>query len=265
MSDPADAPASTQIAAPSWRHISVRDAFAHQPSPPDADWRWWESLGVLAAAFILSTVLAALVVDLLPKSEGGEFLANAVADLMLLVVLVGWLQLLHPGWAARMGLPTNRGLDIAAGVTVGIGLHVVALLLQNFALLPLLNLINGGEVPAPVQVGPGLTVAGLAMAGFFAIIIAPVTEEFFFRGVLFRAFRSHHGFILSGLASGILFGAIHLLSGQPFLSSVLLMVPLAFVGFGFAWVMERRGTLLAAICAHVAFNVTGFIGIVIDR
>jgi membrane protease YdiL (CAAX protease family) len=34
---------------------------------------------------------------------------------------------------------------------------------------------------------------------------------------------------------------------------------LAFVGFGLAFVYERRGTIVAAMAAHGAFNLFGFL------
>ena len=42
-----------------------------------------------------------------------------------------------------------------------------------------------------------------------AVVVAPITEELFFRGLLFRALRDRHGFWLGAAVSAVLFGFVH--------------------------------------------------------
>ena len=50
---------------------------------------------------------------------------------------------------------------------------------------------------------------GLIAAGFMVICVAPVAEEFFFRGFFYRALRSRYSVLGAALIDGLLFGAIH--------------------------------------------------------
>jgi len=99
--------------------------------------------------------------------------------------------------------------------------------------------------------------AAAAVLGF-ALLVAPVVEEFVFRGVVFRGVRDRHG-VLPGVAvSALAFGAVHWVPfAQP--AGALMAVSTAAMGIGLAILYERRRTLLAPIVAHVAFNVVGLL------
>ena len=57
------------------------------------------------------------------------------------------------------------------------------------------------------------TLAAIATV-FLIVIAAPITEETLFRGLLFGALRSQSSFWIAAGCSGILFGAVHLASGD---------------------------------------------------
>jgi membrane protease YdiL (CAAX protease family) len=58
-------------------------------------------------------------------------------------------------------------------------------------------------------VAPGLSHLAAGALVLLAAVIAPISEEFFFRGVLFRTVRDRHGFWPAALASAIPFGLVH--------------------------------------------------------
>lgn len=83
---------------------------------------------------------------------------------------------------------------------------------------------------------------------------APVVEEVMFRGVLYRALRARWGWVAAGGASGLLFACWH--SYWPYW-------PLHFVaGFGYAALREWRGSLVAPVVAHFAYNATVSFGLI---
>ncbi len=47
---------------------------------------------------------------------------------------------------------------------------------------------------------------GLIAAGFMVICVAPVAEEFFFRGFFYRALRSRYSVLVAALIDGLVFG-----------------------------------------------------------
>jgi len=86
-----------------------------------------------------------------------------------------------------------------------------------------------------------------------------MSEEFFFRGILFRTVRDRHGFWLAALCSAVPFGIVHFVPGSTFQGALLLMTTMVATGVGLAWIYDRRGTLTADILAHMTFNVIGVV------
>jgi hypothetical protein len=86
------------------------------------------------------------------------------------------------------------------------------------------------------------------------VVIAPITEELLFRGLLFRSLRDRYGFLIGAFASAIFFGLLH--SGAGAVADVvLLQVSIGLLGVGLAGVYEWRGNLVANVAAHATFNL----------
>ena len=102
---------------------------------------------------------------------------------------------------------------------------------------------------------------GLIAAGFMVICIAPFAEEFFFRGFFYRALRSKYSVIVAALIDGALFGVIHYdFSGAD---ALLILPPLAVLGFMFCLVYEKAGSLWPVIGLH-AFNNAIAYGVAVE-
>jgi uncharacterized protein len=82
--------------------------------------------------------------------------------------------------------------------------------------------------------------------------MAPVGEEFLFRGYMFTALR-HWGLWPAALISGGLFGLIHIGS-----SPVAYTVPLAIFGVGLALLYAWTGSLMPCIVLHAINNSIAF-------
>ena len=97
---------------------------------------------------------------------------------------------------------------------------------------------------------------GLNVAGFMVICIAPVAEEVFFRGFFYKALRSRYTPLVAAGIDGLVFGIIHFdFSG---VDALLILPPLAFLGFMFCLVYERTGTLFPTIALHATNNAIAF-------
>jgi membrane protease YdiL (CAAX protease family) len=89
-----------------------------------------------------------------------------------------------------------------------------------------------------------------ALATVFLIVIAaPITEETLFRGLFFGALRSRAPFWAAAGASGILFGAVHLASGDVAVAGLL-----SLLGVILAWLYERTRSLGPPIVLHMVNN-----------
>jgi membrane protease YdiL (CAAX protease family) len=85
-------------------------------------------------------------------------------------------------------------------------------------------------------------------------IAAPVSEEVCFRGMLFGGLRTRMPRIAAALLSGLIFGALHALTG------ITAVPPLIFFGFVLALLYERTGSILPGILLHMLNNSIALIG-----
>lgn len=99
--------------------------------------------------------------------------------------------------------------------------------------------------------------AVVPLAVFFILIVAPLTEEMFFRGFIYQGLASAWGFWPGAVASGLAFGSIH--------GSVGLIVPITAISVAFAWVLRRTGSLWNSIAAHFFFNAISLAGVFLTR
>jgi len=91
----------------------------------------------------------------------------------------------------------------------------------------------------------------LTITAIGVIVIAPIAEEIFFRGFVFRGFRRDVGFVIAAVASSILFMFAHL----PF----WIIFPSIFtLGLFLSRALEKRASLIPCIVAHALFNSAGF-------
>lgn len=160
--------------------------------------------------------------------------------------------------ARRRGGNTSLGFSVAPSDVwyVGVGLILQATLPLLF--LPLANLAGEGEAGQVVsdQIqqlgGLGSRIAIAVVVG----VLAPVTEEVMFRGVLLKALEGF-GRRTAISASALVFAGFHLfgLSGD-LLRGALLIIPTFFLmGVILAWVTLRRDRLGPAIFIHSGFNL----------
>lgn len=90
----------------------------------------------------------------------------------------------------------------------------------------------------------------IAYLGVVTIVLAPVAEEFIFRGVLFP-FIKQHGFLrLAWFGVSALFALIH--------ANLPTFVPLFVLALALTWLYNKTDNLLAPITAHALFNAINF-------
>jgi membrane protease YdiL (CAAX protease family) len=87
----------------------------------------------------------------------------------------------------------------------------------------------------------------LVTGALVVIVVAPICEELFFRGFVFRVLRVRMGFWAAAVIDGVLFGLVH---GVNIVMPVLIVL-----GVVLCWVFERTGTLFATIAIHATNNM----------
>jgi membrane protease YdiL (CAAX protease family) len=92
---------------------------------------------------------------------------------------------------------------------------------------------------------------------FISVVLAPVTEEIAFRGVLIKALgrKSNRSIILISAAVFSLFHMLGLASGSFIQAAAVVLPQLFIVGVVLAWLTLRSGRLGPAIFLHSGFNL----------
>jgi membrane protease YdiL (CAAX protease family) len=154
------------------------------------------------------------------------------------------------GWREAIGF---RGPGLKRALLMAFGFIVVVLpvvlLLQYTSIHALEKLGFPSEDQTAVRLlTDAKSVWTVAYLGVFAVVLAPVAEEFVFRGMLFP-FVKQLGFPkLAWFGVSFLFALIHL-NAPTFL-------PLFVFALALTWLYDRTDNLLAPITAHALFNAS---------
>lgn len=232
------------------------------------DWPLWSAPGAIVLGFGLGLV-ASIVVDVIGRAQGqtGSHLTVAEALVGDLLFDLGFV-VAAIYFASLRGRPRPRDFGFRA---VAISRAVGGLLAAGFAYYvitdlyaSLLSLHGTDKLPAPL--GTTTSTIGLAGVAAFVCVIAPVAEEFFFRGFIFSVLRRMRivvagrdiGVWVAAVITGILFGLAH--TGSALSQD---LIPLGFLGFVLCLLRWRTRSLYPCMALHslnnaLALGVTQF-------
>ncbi|HEX7569927.1 MAG TPA: CPBP family intramembrane glutamic endopeptidase, partial [Verrucomicrobiae bacterium] len=148
----------------------------------------------------------------------------------------------------------NANLKTALLLAVGVLVLVlpVVLGLEQFSALTLQKLGWPPEDQRAVALIAGAKSWWLrGYLAFFAMVLAPVAEEFIFRGVLFPFVKQLGWPKLAWFGVSFLFALIHV--------NAPTFVPLFVLALVFTWLYQKTDCLLAPIAAHSLFNTANLV------
>jgi membrane protease YdiL (CAAX protease family) len=244
-------------------------APAHGPGDlPAVRWGGWEAIGVFFVGnlVIAQVVVGTIVLGVMGVGSGQpieglpQIVATVAADVAFLGAMLVWLTWKARDWRRLVGIAfgAKGARDAAVGFGLGALLYVAVGVLVAVPLLSIFRLLFGSNVAAPEQIPGGLSINAKLLTAFLALVLAPITEELFYRGIFYRSLRDRHGVLIGAVVSAVLFGASHVVDA-PWRDVVFLQTLMVFTGIGLALIYERRANLVADIAAHVAFNVIGIV------
>lgn len=105
----------------------------------------------------------------------------------------------------------------------------------------------------PSRLGADDSTTALIAIAILVCVIAPITEEFFFRGYFFGALTNWKGPWPAAIITGLVFGAIHIGSTEP-----ANLLPLAYFGFTLCALRIITGSLYPSIAVHAINNAAAF-------
>lgn len=230
-----------------------------EPTPGAPLWRPWTAWVGLLAGFA-GALLGALVVTVIAVAAGASFedpppsvsiIGTVVQDAALIAAAIVFARLAGGVRPWQFGLRAPRRFWPAVGWLVVAYVSFIALSAGWVALLGI-----EAQDELPKELGADESTVALIAVAFLVAVVAPVAEEFFFRGYFFTALRNWRGLWPAAILTGLTFGAIHVGS-----SPVGFLVPLAFFGIALCLLYARTGSLYPCIVLHcinnsIAFGVT---------
>lgn len=230
-----------------------------QPLLPRVGVPVWAPFLVVFAAFVcvlLAQTVAAVVIELaggnvtsLTDSDAATIGFTVVLDVTLIVctvAVVRWLSDLRP-------TPPTFGLRVpewrpALGWTL-------AVYLGFWACAVIVGLAFGQpdeqDIVTDLKAEDSVTV--LVAFGLMTCLVAPLAEEFFFRGFLFRVLHERLGTVVGVLGTGVAFGLVHLPSGDWIGTLVLTLF-----GMGLCVLFLCTSSLIPCIMLHAFHNSISF-------
>lgn len=252
------------------------------PPPPEDDnrqrgarhavWTILDCLGVFALTpvvagglFLVGTLVAAGLGQTGGLSQGiAGILSGAVVFVVLITAALTWVRLRYPGHARDLVGRSPGWADVG----IGLGLGLLGFLVINLGLGSLVELLArlAGADPPAVQEDYQKLLRNADTAPFFilmAVVLAPLAEELFFRGMLFPAFARRMGVWAAILLSALLFAVLHVGTGATGdVAPNAILAGLIFpLGVLLAWIYHRRGTLVTPIIVHAVFNLLAVVGL----
>jgi membrane protease YdiL (CAAX protease family) len=196
---------------------------------------------ILLALWIVGLTVATLLIRRYAVGVNPGLL-TAIAELTLLIP-VWWLAVRKhgAGWDA-LGF---RRFD-PGSLGVGCGLMLVSLLFNALysAFLAVFGLrIQVDLVPIFAELSSPWW---LLLAG---ILVAPIVEELFFRGFVYAGLAERYSWRKAAVISSALFALIHL--------QLTAVVPIFILGYIFAYLYHRSGSIWPAVLMHVSTNALG--------
>jgi membrane protease YdiL (CAAX protease family) len=213
-----------------------------KPTARSRQWTVRYAIGAYVAALVIMVVPGiALVLARVPLSFGGGALLFELA----------FLSTLAPLWrSGRLGI-RDLGLRPVPGAR-STGLVFLGLLAYGG-----FSIFWGSALHLP-RTSSNFTgishhsVGAIVLAGFVASVGAPVAEEVFFRGFLYRSLRNRLSILPACLLSATMFGLLH--TQYP----LAVRPVLVFFGVITCLLYERTGSLLPGIALHCIVDASGF-------
>jgi membrane protease YdiL (CAAX protease family) len=240
--------------------------FTHRPPPyppelpegVDARPRWpaWYAPLGFVSAFAITVVLFAVAgafaaifgADISGDSSTLTVIGTVIQNIVLIGTALFLASRTSPPRPWHFGLRRTRFWPAVGWSALALASFYVFAATYSAILQP------SGEQTVAEDLGADKSTFALIVAGILVIVIAPIAEEFFFRGFFYRALRTRFRVLTAALIDGVVFGAIHFTG-----SDTLSILPiLGILGFVFCLVYERTGSLFAPIALHAVNNTVAF-------
>ncbi len=231
-------------------YSAIRQIRVRRFLPPER-YRGPSVLILLALVLVVASVANVPFGDdalALVDGDGQLTLAGAIVILVsiqMALLLVAWLFVHRP--RALAGLPPLVGRDPGGALRSGVGWGLLAWLGAKIVIAAVAWVLERvGLPPEPQTAERAIAMLDPVLVVLALVILTPIAEEVFFRGVVFNAWLREGGRLWAYVGSSALFAVIHL--------SLVSLLPIFLLGLALAWIYRRTGSLLAPIAMHATVN-----------
>jgi uncharacterized protein len=232
---------------------------APAPAPPDPPerprWPAWYAPAAFVVVVGATTVLAGIVLAIAGKQpDDNDAVVTIIGTVIQAGVFIGtavmFASFVDKPKPWQFGLRRTRFWPAVGWAALGLlAFYVFAALYGELAHPDVKQTVTN-------DLGANQGTAGLIAAGVVVIVLAPLSEEFFFRGFFFRALRNRFPLLLAAGIDGLVFGFIHWDFSTA--HGLLIVPPLAVLGFVFCLIYERTGSLFPVIALHAINNSAAY-------
>ena len=222
-------------------------------------WPAWTAPAAVGVGFVLGFVGAVFVAlfgslggsSLTHPTPAVSLISDLVFDLAFVAAALYFSRLRSRPRPEDFGFrPVRLRVTVAGVLLAGVGYYIVTSLYASLVKLH-------GSDRLPSELGISKSTAALVAATVFVCVIAPIAEEFFFRGFMFGALRRlrivvagrYLGPWVAAVLTGILFGLAHTGSANP-----QFLVPLGLLGFTLCLLRWRTRSLYPCMVLHSVNN-----------
>lgn len=189
-------------------------------------------------------------------SAAGLFF-SAVILIFLSLMLVGYLTIyrgLNPAemfGLRQMSMARALGVSVGAVLLVVLSMGVILYIATSLG-LGWKDVDNSPQDTVKIFKNSG-NIMSKVLLGVLAVVVAPLSEEIFFRGFLYGVVKRFTDRWFAAVFSALVFAAVHQHVGS--------LVPLFLLAIGFALAYERTGCLLVPVFMHALFNAGNLVAL----
>ena len=236
-------------------------------------WQPW--LGVILAIiiFIGAQILAGIVMSLVPVLLGWSdghaknWLNHSLAAHVIFYLLIGlfivfatrlFLKWQSTDWRA-IGFRRPKSSDPLYSLA-GFPIYIVSFALITALIKALVPSLNIGQAQ---DLGFNSSYHGiqLFLIGLALIVIAPVTEEIIFRGLIFGSLKKSLPIIYAAILTSLLFAAGHLLEGGSGGLLYIAAIDTFVLSMVLVYLRQKTGGLWSSIGLHALKNSIAFVSL----
>ena len=218
----------------------------------------WQGVG--SHRLVLATILLVILVSSVGAAAGlwltsasslcsvPGFLAAAL-PVQATLLAVTYVRFVRPGILTAETLGFRRD-QLAQHVSTGVALGFAVLIVSALVGAALREVGVRQTQLADLQCVRNFPLTGFLAILFAGAVLAPISEELFFRGYVFRTYLDTRGPLIAYGVTPLLFAVLHQnLPGLPLFAILSVL---------FAWTYQRTRSIVPSIVGHALNNAYGF-------